>query len=51
MKKISLGDKFALFDEHCADEEACILCFEPADTLDTCNVRDAAYTAPRGVAI
>jgi mannose-6-phosphate isomerase-like protein (cupin superfamily) len=35
----------------CADEEACILCFEPADTLNTGNVRDAAYTAPRGVAI
>jgi len=35
----------------CADEEACILCFEPANTLNTGNVRDAAYTAPRGVAI
>ena len=35
----------------CADEEACILCFEPADTLNTGNVRDAAYTASRGVAI
>jgi mannose-6-phosphate isomerase-like protein (cupin superfamily) len=35
----------------CADEEACILCFEPAETLNTGNVRDAAYTAPRGVAI
>jgi mannose-6-phosphate isomerase-like protein (cupin superfamily) len=35
----------------CADDEACILCFEPADTLNTGNVRDAAYTAPRGVVI
>ena len=34
-----------------ADEEACILCFEPADTLNTGNVRDAAYTAPRGVVL
>ena len=35
----------------CADEEAWILCFEPAATLNTGNVRDAAYTAPRGVTI
>jgi mannose-6-phosphate isomerase-like protein (cupin superfamily) len=35
----------------CADEEVWILCFEPAETLNTGNVRDAAYTAPRGVAI
>jgi mannose-6-phosphate isomerase-like protein (cupin superfamily) len=35
----------------CADDEASILCFEPANTLNTGNVRDAAYTAPRGVAI
>ena len=35
----------------CADEEAWILCFEPANTLNTGNVRDAAYTAPRGVGI
>jgi mannose-6-phosphate isomerase-like protein (cupin superfamily) len=35
----------------CADEEASILCFEPANTLNTGNVRDAAYTAPRGVGI
>ena len=35
----------------CADEEASILCFEPADTLNTGNVRDAAYTAPSGVVI
>jgi mannose-6-phosphate isomerase-like protein (cupin superfamily) len=34
-----------------ADEEAQILCFEPADTLNTGNVRDATYTAPQGVAI
>jgi mannose-6-phosphate isomerase-like protein (cupin superfamily) len=35
----------------CADEEAYILCFEPADTVNTGNVRDDAFTAPRGVAI
>ena len=35
----------------CADGEAWILCFEPADTLNTGNVRDAAYTAPSGVVI
>jgi mannose-6-phosphate isomerase-like protein (cupin superfamily) len=35
----------------CADEEACILCFEPADTLNTGNVRDAAFTAPKGMTI
>jgi hypothetical protein len=35
----------------CADEEACILCFEPAETLNTGNVSDAAHTAPRGVDI
>ena len=35
----------------CADAEAWILCFEPADTLNTGNVRDGAYTAPRGAVI
>jgi mannose-6-phosphate isomerase-like protein (cupin superfamily) len=35
----------------CADDEAHILCFEPAETLNTGNVRDAAFTAPKGVAI
>lgn len=35
----------------CADEEAQILCFEPADTLNTGNVRDDQYTAPSGVTI
>jgi quercetin dioxygenase-like cupin family protein len=34
-----------------ADEEAWILCFEPAETLNTGNVRDATYTAPSGVVI
>jgi mannose-6-phosphate isomerase-like protein (cupin superfamily) len=34
-----------------ADEEACIVCFEPADTLNTGNVSDATMTAPRGVTI
>lgn len=35
----------------CANEEAWILCFEAAETLNTGNVRDTAYTAPRGVTI
>jgi len=34
----------------CADEEGCILCFEPADMLKTGNVHDAAYAAPTAVA-
>ena len=34
-----------------ADEEACILCFEPANTLNTGNVSDATYTAPNRVTI
>ncbi len=29
----------------CADEEASILCFEPGGTVNTGNVKDAAYTA------
>ncbi len=35
----------------CANEETCILCFEPAETLNTGNVRDGTYTAPSGVVI
>jgi mannose-6-phosphate isomerase-like protein (cupin superfamily) len=35
----------------CADEEACILCFEPAETLNTGNARDATFTAPKGAVI
>jgi mannose-6-phosphate isomerase-like protein (cupin superfamily) len=35
----------------CAAEEACILCFEPAGTINTGNVRDETYTAPSGVSI
>jgi mannose-6-phosphate isomerase-like protein (cupin superfamily) len=35
----------------CAGQEAWILCFEPAETLNTGNVRDLTYTAPRGVVI
>ena len=35
----------------CADDEAHILCFEPAETRNTGNVVDAAFTAPKGVAI
>lgn len=30
----------------CADEEAWILCFEPAGTINTGNVTESAYTAP-----
>jgi mannose-6-phosphate isomerase-like protein (cupin superfamily) len=35
----------------CADEEAEILCFEPAGVVNTGNVTDATYTAPGGVSI
>lgn len=35
----------------CSDEEAHILCFEPAETRNTGNVVDAAFTAPNRVAI
>jgi len=34
-----------------ADEEAEILCFEPAGVLNTGNVVDAAFTAPVGTTI
>ncbi len=35
----------------CADEEAEILCFEPAGVRNTGNVEDASYTAPNGVSV
>lgn len=35
----------------CADDEAEILCFDPRGGLNTGNVVDADYTAPRSVAI
>ncbi len=35
----------------CADQEAEVLCFEPGGVLNTGNVMDAAYTAPKGVNI
>ena len=35
----------------CADEEAEVLCFEPAGVVNTGNVLDATYTAPQGVSI
>lgn len=35
----------------CADQEAEILVFEPAETLNTGNVRDATFTAPVGTMI
>jgi mannose-6-phosphate isomerase-like protein (cupin superfamily) len=31
----------------CADEEAAIVCFEPASTINTGNVKESAYTAAR----
>ena len=33
----------------CADEEAEILCFEPAGTINTGNVTGSSYTAQREV--
>lgn len=35
----------------CADEEAEVICFEPADVLNTGNVQDEVFTAPKGVKI
>ena len=35
----------------CADEEAEILIFEPADVLNTGNVADEKFTAPQGVTV
>ena len=35
----------------CADEEAEILCFEPQGVLNTGNVTDGTFTAPKGVEI
>ena len=35
----------------CADEEAEILCFEPANVLNTGNVTDATFTAPKGARV
>jgi quercetin dioxygenase-like cupin family protein len=34
-----------------ADEEAEVICFEPAGVLNTGNVRDDEFTAPQGVRI
>jgi len=35
----------------CADEEAEVLCFEPTGVLNTGNLTDAKYTAPRDIRI
>jgi mannose-6-phosphate isomerase-like protein (cupin superfamily) len=35
----------------CADEEAQVVCFEPASVVNTGNVSDPAFTAPGGVRI
>ncbi len=35
----------------CADEEACILCFEPSGVLNTGDISDHILTAPGGVSI
>ena len=35
----------------CADEEAEVLCFEPAGVLNTGNVVDSIYTAPKAASI
>src|ERR1700683_4364883 len=35
----------------CADEEACIPRFEPADTVNTGNTGGSTYTAPTGIAV
>ena len=35
----------------CADEEALVVLFEPAEVLNTGNVQDEAFTAPKQVKI
>jgi hypothetical protein len=35
----------------CADEEAEVLCFEPAGVRNTGDISDATFTAPIGVTI
>ena len=35
----------------CADEEACVLCFEPTGVLNTGTISDKIFTAPGGVSI
>ncbi len=35
----------------CADDEAEVLCFEPAGVKNTGNVTDGTYTAPNGISI
>jgi mannose-6-phosphate isomerase-like protein (cupin superfamily) len=35
----------------CADEEAKVLCFEPAEVVNTGNLMDTKFTAPKGIAI
>jgi mannose-6-phosphate isomerase-like protein (cupin superfamily) len=35
----------------CADEEAEVLCFEPSGVLNTGDVHDGRFTAPKGVRI
>lgn len=35
----------------CADDEAQVLCFEPAGVVNTGDVRDESFTAPNGVVL
>jgi mannose-6-phosphate isomerase-like protein (cupin superfamily) len=35
----------------CADDEAQVVCFEPAGVKNTGNVTDSTYTAPSGISI
>jgi mannose-6-phosphate isomerase-like protein (cupin superfamily) len=35
----------------CADEEAQVICFEPAGVVNTGNVTDETFTAPSGITI
>jgi hypothetical protein len=35
----------------CADEEAKVLCFEPAEVLNTGNIMDPEFTAPNVISI
>jgi mannose-6-phosphate isomerase-like protein (cupin superfamily) len=35
----------------CADEEAQVMIFEPAEVLNTGNIEDAIFTAPKGARV
>ena len=51
MTKISLDEKFSLFDDRWRPKAIAALFFEPAGTVNMGNVRDATFTAPGRIVI